>query len=78
MRGVRVIAANPRGGSRLLQFLVKATVTPKSAQLASRAPARAWQVGKVQVRDRICCALPCCGTLAEGPPETPQELTFDG
>jgi hypothetical protein len=41
MRGVRVIAANPRGGSKLLQFLVKATLTPKSAQLASRAPARA-------------------------------------
>ena len=41
MRGVPAIAANPREGSRLLWFWVKVpTATPKSAQLASRAPAR--------------------------------------
>jgi hypothetical protein len=57
---------NYGAGETLLQFLVKATLTPKSAQLAARAPARAWQVGKVRARDRLCCALPCCGTLAEG------------
>ena len=42
MRGVRAIAANPRDGSSYSSFWFKPhTLTPKSAQLASRAPARA-------------------------------------
>ena len=42
---VPAIAANPREGSRLLWFWLKSqTATPKSAQLASRAPACGTQV----------------------------------
>ena len=42
---VPAIAANPREGSRLLWFWLKSqTATPKSAQLASRAPACGTQL----------------------------------